>query len=192
MRKKYLRVHYGHLPLVTLVVLAPFASMADPVIITNDTTIIAEDMTYEHATLMVNAATLTVEGEHSFGPLSITNAGVLTVQGGDLAAEAMSINGSTCWLHNAASLSVTSAVSLVNNAVIWCEGANRTGKVDMVWAGIGNAIETSNLSVDVSSQISADGFGYWANQGPGGGGHPTRVVDMVAVEGRGSTGHQQG
>jgi len=89
----------------------------------------------------------------------------------------------TCQVHNGSQLTIvaTSLLGVANqtlivssNSVIWCEGANRSNKVNGVWTGVGVTIAADNVIVDASSRITADGLGYVAKGdgcGPGGGGY---------------------
>ncbi len=154
--------------------LLSFTTAASPVIITNDTTVSPLDTSYEQAEIILSGATLTVQGDHAFGIVTITNQGTLSLEGSRLTAEGITLCASTGWLHTAASLKVLSSMSLASNSVIWCEGMNRSNKVGGVWAGVGVTIQASNLVVDATSRMSADGLGYIANgngSGPGGGGY---------------------
>ncbi len=164
------------LPFVLLTILCVRSALADVIVITNNVAVTTSDMSYEHHDLIVSNATLTVHGSHQFGLLQLTNQGVLAVQGGGLSCSRFASGESTCWLHNGASLNATSDVSLLSNSVIWCEGMNRSNKVNEVWAGVGVTIDASNLVVDATSKISADGLGYTSlangtGGGPGGGGY---------------------
>jgi YD repeat-containing protein len=60
---------------------------------------------------------------------------------------------------------------VASNSVIWCEGKNRSAKVNGQWAGVGVTIEAANITVDATSKISADGLGYQGICGPGAGGY---------------------
>jgi len=160
--------------LLSLIVLRAEVVLAQPIIITSNVVVVSSDSLYEHEDLVVSNATLTVEGSHQFGLLTLTNQAVVSVQGGNLSCAGLDVNASTCWLHNAASLTVTSNVHLSSNSVIWCKGANRSNKVNGVWAGVGVTIAANNIIVDANSRIAVDGLGYVAKGdvcGPGGGGY---------------------
>ena len=160
---------------LALSLLSCFTAGGSPILITNSTIVTSSDMAYEQAEIFVSGATLTVQGNHAFGMLSVTNHGTFSVEGGSLAAAGINLFMSTGWLHNAASLNVTSNLCIATNSVIWCEGKNRGGMVNGQWAGVGVTIEAANITVDASSKISTDGLGYTgpgtsAGNGPGRGG----------------------
>src|SRR5262245_32653960 len=123
---------------------------------TTNAAIAATDLAYDGQDIVIDGATVTIYGLHSFNSMQVGRAGTLSLGGG-------------------ATLNVSGALDLVSNSVVLCQGTNVLSLVNSQWAGVGVTLNVGNANIDASSKISADALGYQggsdgaAGSGPGGG-----------------------
>jgi len=114
-------------------------------VFTNDTTIVVGNTDYEGSNIVVRGCTLTVEGEHVFAGLTVTNAGVVTTDT-NLNLTSLTLYGSTFTLAGGAELSVSNAVTLRNTSTFWAQAVNTSAQVASNWTGVGVTINAENLT----------------------------------------------
>ena len=97
-------------------------------VFTSNTTIAAGNLAYEGANIGVQGCIVTVEGNHSFGALSIRSAGTFNQRGTNLVATSVSA-GSNCTFNLAggATLQVSGDLTLTNSAQLVALATNRDG-----------------------------------------------------------------
>lgn len=78
-------------------------------------------------------------------------------------------SGATLTIAGGSSLQVTGGITVTGNSNIVLQGANTSAQVNGLWAGSGVTISASSVQVDAGSTINANGQGYVAEAGPGGG-----------------------
>ena len=126
------------------------AATGQAAVFTSDTLIDVGDTTYDGQDIVVSGCTLTANGDHAFLSMAVLDTGTLSLSGGS-------------------TLTVSTALTVQNNSVVLCQGANTTGQVSNQWAGVGVTIKAASVVVEAGSMVSADGLGYAAGQGPGAG-----------------------
>ncbi len=97
--------------------------------------------------------TLPAETTNDFGYVTVSG-GILTLGGGDV-------------------LQVDGALTVQSNGELIAEAINTTAQTNGQWAGAGDTIDASNVTVAAGSAISADGQGYQNPSGAGPGGIST-------------------
>ena len=78
-------------------------------------------------------------------------------------------SGATLTIAGGSSLNITGGLTVTGNSKIVLQGANTSAQVGGMWAGTGVTVSAATIEVDAGSTINADGQGYVAEAGPGGG-----------------------
>lgn len=136
-------------------------------------------MDYEGSNLVVQGCALTVQGDHAFGELTVTNAGTTVIGGTNLCLLGLDTVGSSVTLAGGSALRVSGAVVLADASTLRVKCTNTEGQVGGAWQGKGGTIHAEDLWVSSDSVISGSEQGYAGGskneapgQGPGGGWMP--------------------
>ncbi|MEO6924917.1 MAG: hypothetical protein ABI142_13910, partial [Bryocella sp.] len=78
-------------------------------------------------------------------------------------------NGATMTIGGGSNITVAGALVVTANSTIVAQSLNNTAKVSGAWIGSGVTLNAGSVQVDAGSSINADGQGYVAQAGPGGG-----------------------
>jgi hypothetical protein len=133
----------------TVLLCAPLlTATGQAAVFTSDTLIDVGDTTYDGQDIVVSGCTLTANGDHVFLSMALSNNGTLSLGGGS-------------------TLTVSAALTVQDNSIVRCQGANTSGQVSNQWAGVGVTIRAASMTVEAGSMVSADGLGYAPSQGPG-------------------------
>ena len=107
-------------------------------------------------------------------------------------------NGATLTIAGGSELNVTNDVYVLDSSKIICESKNKeTTNAFGNWDGEGVAISASNVTVETSASINADGTGYrclgdnYVGSGPGGGGTSGDAGGGGGYGGKGGDGHNE-
>jgi hypothetical protein len=92
-----------------------------------------------------------------------------TITLGAITVGSTDAQGARLWVAGGSTVNVGGAVTVTGNSTMLLQGKDTGGQVDGQWAGMGGTIHAANVVVDAGSAISADGQGYSAQNGPGGG-----------------------
>lgn len=140
---------------------------------TTPTTITEGDTTYENYDITVTNTTLTVEGDHTFGDVSVSG-GALDCHGSVLNLSSALLSGSHLHLRGGGRLNVTGSLDLTSNSVLAVYSKNRDGQVAGGWEGVGVTVTAGSMTVELGSSVNANATGYAgaanaSGNGPGGG-----------------------
>ena len=116
--------------------------------LTTNVVVDTADASLDGLDLIVNACTVSLNGNHSFDGVLVMNNGTLNLAGGT-------------------TLTVAGDLLVGSTSTVVCEGANNTGQVDGQWAGVGVTINADHVVVEAGSKITADSQGYVASTGNG-------------------------
>jgi YD repeat-containing protein len=78
-------------------------------------------------------------------------------------------NGATLTIGGGSTVNVTGGVLVTGNSSIVLQSINNSAQVNNTWQGVGATLNAATVQVDPGSSINADGQGYVAVTGPGGG-----------------------
>ncbi|HKL22010.1 MAG TPA: hypothetical protein VJ904_09405, partial [Tichowtungia sp.] len=142
-----------------------FCISSDAVEFTNAVTLGSGDTTYDHANVVANGCVLTIEGNHSFGDLTVTNAGTVVFNGTNLNLTGLQLQNSEFQMAGGATVDVVNAVSLQSSSTLLVQSVHTDAQVSNQWKGVGGTIHAGTVSVEVGSAISADAQGYAGGSG---------------------------
>ena len=79
-------------------------------------------------------------------------------------------SGATLTVGGGSTVTVTGALVVTGNSKVVLQSINNAAQVNGTWQGTGVTVNAASVQVDAGSSINADGQGYLALAGPGGGG----------------------
>jgi hypothetical protein len=100
--------------------------------------------------VIVATSTTWATGTYNVTSLTVENGAVLTIGGGS-------------------TLTATGAITVTASSSIVLQSINNAAQVNGTWQGVGVTLNAASVEVDSGSSINADGQGYVASAGPGGG-----------------------
>ena len=163
-------------------------SSATAVDFTTNTTIAASNATYEGQTIVVRGCTLTVQGVHTFGAMTVASNAVVAAATNVTAASLAVMTNSLFRIGGGGTLSVSGSLDVLNTSTVRVECVAVTGQVAGAWQGRGATVSASGATVDATSRIQSDGQGYVSYKGPAGavatwqgGGHGGRGQNNASV-----------
>lgn len=136
-------------------------------LVAQTTAVGAENRVWDHEHLVV-VAPVTLQGAHAFGTVELWRGGTMVIAGPELAVEGLTMREqSGCALAGGTTLSIAGVLEVGEGTILTVQSVGREGQVGGVWAGRGATLHAGNLVVAAGGRISADGWGYLEELGPG-------------------------